>query len=155
MTERIENPVDHVSVETVHNGRESKTSASKMEMAASTWIARGTRFMVEPFPYVTVILSDHAAFPSMVKQTKLTTTDIDKLNLRLTRALQYLSQFRKDVGHSRGKKIAVADMISRLLARKSPEAPSYEDYEGPEGHLDNPEKNVAEPHISETYAYMV
>jgi hypothetical protein len=41
---------------------------------------------------------------------------VDKLNLRLVRALQYLSQFRLDVRYRPGRQHIVPDALSRLLA---------------------------------------
>jgi len=50
-----------------------------------------------------IIYIDHSSITSIMKQTKLFSNNIDKLNLRLVRALIYLSQFRLDVRHKLNK----------------------------------------------------
>ncbi len=63
-----------------------------------------------------IVYTDHSAAVPILKQTTLTTSSIDKLNLRLVRASQYLSGFNLSVRHKSGKSNVVPDALSRLPA---------------------------------------
>ena len=67
----------------------------------------------------TVIFTDHSAAVPISKQTSLTSSSTDKLNLHLVRASQYLSQFEILVKHKSGKSNVVPDALSRLKANPS------------------------------------
>jgi len=60
-----------------------------------------------------------AAVP-ICRQTSLTTSSTDKLNLRLVRASQYLSGFNLSIRHKAGKANIVLDALSRLQADYAP-----------------------------------
>lgn len=75
--------------------------------------------MVDATEKPTVIFTDHAATTGIVKQTSLSTSSVDKLNMRLVRASQYLSQFRLDVRYKPGKQHIVPDALSRLNAHSN------------------------------------
>lgn len=65
---------------------------------------------------MTVIFTDHSATTSIAKQTHLTTTtNTDKLNLRLVCTSQNLSQFDLDIQHWSGWIHLVFDALLRLL----------------------------------------
>lgn len=70
--------------------------------------------MVEAFKHDIIIHTDHASATSIARQTTLSTTNTDKLNLRLVRASQYLSQFSLDVRHKPGKQHIIPEALSRL-----------------------------------------
>ena len=93
---------------------EKKLSATELEMAALVWLVKRIRHLIEGSPNTTVIFTDHKATPAICNQTKLATSNIDKLNPRLTRASQYLSQFRLDIRYKPGKQHVVPDALSRL-----------------------------------------
>ncbi len=71
--------------------------------------------MVEAVDLDTVVFTHHSATTAIVKQISLSTSSTDKLNLRLVRASQYLSQFQLDVRYRPGKQHIVPDALSRLL----------------------------------------
>ena len=91
---------------------------TELEIACFVWAVRKVRHMIEAAEQPTIIYTDHSATLSIARQTTLTTSSTDKLNLRLIRASQYLSQFRLDVRHKAGKLHFVPDALSRLQARK-------------------------------------
>jgi hypothetical protein len=62
---------------------ETRYTATEMEIAALVWVVRRLRHMIEGAPNTTVVFTDHLATPSIAQQTKLTTSNIDKLNTRL------------------------------------------------------------------------
>jgi Integrase zinc binding domain len=61
-----------------------------------------------------IIYTDHASTKGIANQTHMGSSATDKLNLRLIRASQYLSQFKLDIRHKPGKTNVVADSLSRL-----------------------------------------
>ena len=82
---------------------ESRYWPTELETAGLVWLVKRIKHLIVAQksnspgnPRVTVY-TDHSATTSIVKQTKLTTSSTDKLNLRLVRALMYLSQFNLDV----------------------------------------------------------
>ena len=115
------------------NNAESHYWPTELEVACLVWTIRKTRHLIDNSPMPTIIYTDHSATVGIVQQTTLTTSSVDKLNLRLIRASQYLSQFRLDVRHRPGKQHVVPDALSRLL--------TVTNYEGgeptsPDGTLD-------------------
>lgn len=72
--------------------------------------------MIEAASNTTVVCIDHAANPSIVNQTKFTTSSTDKLNLRLIRASTYLFQFQLEIKYRPGKQHIIPDALSRLPA---------------------------------------
>jgi RNase H-like domain found in reverse transcriptase len=75
---------------------ESKYGPSELEIACLVWTVRRIRHMIEAAKR-TIVYTDHASNVSIVLQTTLRTANMDKLNPRLIRASQYLSQFTLDV----------------------------------------------------------
>lgn len=68
----------------------------------------------------TIIYTDHSAAVPISRQTSLTSSSTDKLNLRLIRASSYLSQFNIVVKHKLGKSNVVPDALSRLQQNQLP-----------------------------------
>jgi hypothetical protein len=62
------------------------------------------------------VITDHSATTGIARQTSLTSSSVDKLNQRLVRASQYLSQFDLDIRWRPGKSHTVPDALSRLPA---------------------------------------
>ena len=62
----------------------------------------------------TVVYINHSTAILISRQTSLTTFSIDKLNLRLIRASQYLSIFDLSVRHKTRKMNIVPNALSRL-----------------------------------------
>ena len=61
------------------------------------------------------IYINHFATTSIVKQTKLKLSNIDKFNLRFVRASIYFSQFELNVKHKPGKLHVVPDVFSKTM----------------------------------------
>jgi hypothetical protein len=108
---------------------ETRYWPTELETASLVWTIKKVRHMIDGSLLDTVVWTDHSATVQIVKQTSLTTTATDKLNLRLIRASQYCSQFRLDVRHRDGKTNIVPDALSRLLNRidESKDRPSKGD----------------------------
>lgn len=63
----------------------------------------------------TVIYTDHGAALRIAKQTTLTTSSTNKLNLRLIRASDYIQRFRNiEFRYKLGSRHVVPDALSRL-----------------------------------------
>ena len=93
---------------------EEKYWPTELEMAGLVWLVKRIRHLIEAAKHVTIIYTDHAANPSIARQTKLTSSSVDKLNMKLVRASAYLSQFRLDIRYKPGKSHIIPDALSRL-----------------------------------------
>jgi len=86
------------------NGAERNYWPTELEVAGIVWVIKKIRPMIEATEVPpTIIYTDHSAAVPISRQTSLTTSSTDKLNLRLVRALQYLSGFNLAVRHKPGK----------------------------------------------------
>ena len=95
---------------------ETRYWPTELEIAGIVWVLSKLRHMVESAPK-TVIYTDHGAALGIAKQTSLTTSSTDKLNLRLVRASDYIQRFRNiEFRHKPGKQHVVPDALSRLDA---------------------------------------
>lgn len=108
---------------------ESRYWPTELEVAGLVWTVRRVRHMIEASAYPVIVYTDHSATTGIVQQTKLSSSSVDKLNLRLVRASTYLSQFRLNVRHKPGAHHVVPDALSRLPAEgpKPPPAGSVLD----------------------------
>lgn len=66
--------------------------------------------------FATIIYIDYDATLDIAKQTSLTITSIDKLNLRLVRTFDYLQRFNLDIRHKLDKQHIVLDVLFRLTS---------------------------------------
>lgn len=97
------------------NAAERNYWPTELEVAAIVWVVRKVRHMIEASEASPVIIyTDHSAAVQIARQTTLSTSSTDKLNLRLVRASQYLSGFNLSIRHKAGKKNVVPDALSRL-----------------------------------------
>ena len=74
-----------------------------------------TRHIVEISSNKTIVYIDHESALDIVSQITMTTTSIDKLNLRLVRASDYIQRFNLDIRHKSNKQHIVSDVLSRLV----------------------------------------
>lgn len=134
------------------NAAEAKYWPTELEMAGLVWVTKRVRHMVDAAKHTTVIFTDHAANTSIARQTTLTTSNTDKLNLRLVRASTYLSQFNLDIKYRPGKDHIIPDALSRLssgcgLARQTSDALDID--------IDSYHSSMTDPSdpINDSYAY--
>lgn len=73
--------------------------------------------MIKSSRQPTVVYTDHASTVGISTQTSINTVALERLNLRLIRASQYIQQFRLQVFHRPGKSNTVADALSRLTTK--------------------------------------
>lgn len=72
--------------------------------------------MIESFKKSTIFFTNHDAALSIVKQTSLIINFIDKLNLRLVRAFEYIQRFNIIIKHKSDKQHIVSDVLFRLAS---------------------------------------
>ena len=71
--------------------------------------------MIENAKRITVIFTNHVANAFIVKQTTLSSENIDKLNFRFVRISVYFSQFDIDVKYKANKINIMSNALSRFL----------------------------------------
>lgn len=106
---------------------ESKYWPTKLEMAGLVWVVRRIRHIIEAAKHTSVVFTDHAANTAIAKQTTLTSSNTNKLNLRLVRASAYLSQFDLDIKYRPGKEHVIPGALSRLSSSNSLSANKHSD----------------------------
>ena len=100
------------------NQAEKNYWPTELEIAGIIWVVKRIRYIVESTKTPSVIIyTDYSAAVPISRQTNLTTSSIDKLNLRLVRASQYLSSFDLLLRYKAGKSNTVPDALSRLQAK--------------------------------------
>lgn len=87
-------------------------------MTDLVWTVRRIAHMMRFSKHLTMIYIDHDVNATIADQITLSTTNIDKLNMKLIRASIYLSQFRLEIRHRSEKSNIVSDALSRLTTRK-------------------------------------
>ena len=93
---------------------------TELEIAGLVWVVKQVHHMIQSNARPTVIITDHSAAIGIIKQTTLSSSSVDKVNLRLVRASQYLSQFSLDPYYKPGKEHIVPDALSRLPMKRKP-----------------------------------
>ena len=89
---------------------------TELEVAGIVWVVKKTRHMIDSTERApTIIFTDHSAAIPISRQTTLSTSSTDKLNL--VRALQYLSSFNLSLRQKSGASNVVPDALSRLQAQ--------------------------------------
>ena len=111
------------------NSAETRYWPTEMEVAGIVWVLRKIRHLIESAALPTVIYTDHGAALGIAKQTTLTSSSTDKLNLRLVRASDYIQRFDLDIRHKPGRTHIVPDALSRLASLNTSESST-------EGELD-------------------
>lgn len=88
---------------------------TELEIAGFVWTLKKIRHLVESSKQPTIIQTDHSAIVDIMKQKLITaTTSTLRMNTRLIRASQFLTQFDLKVRHKPGKEHVVPDALSRL-----------------------------------------
>lgn len=93
---------------------ESHYWPTELELAGLVWILRKTRHIVETAQQSPIVYIDHGAALGIAKQTTLSTSSTDKLNLRLVCASDYVQRFSLVIRHKPGKQHIMPDALSRL-----------------------------------------
>ena len=67
---------------------------TELKMTTLIWFVRKLRLIILSFDHLTIVYTNHVVNSTIVNQTKLTSSNMKKLNIKLIRAFIYLSQFR-------------------------------------------------------------
>jgi hypothetical protein len=98
---------------------EQKYWPTELETAGICWALRKVRHLVESSHTPTRIFTDHGAITGIVKQKSMETESMERSNLLLVRASNYLQSFNLEITHKPGVEHVVPDALSRLQAAKS------------------------------------
>lgn len=97
------------------NNVEKNYWPTELEVVGIVWVIKKVRHIIESSKYPPIVIyTDYSAAVPISRQTTLTISSTDKLNLRLIRASQYLSSFNIAVRHKSGKLNTVPNALSRL-----------------------------------------
>ena len=86
----------------------------ELKLVDIVWVLKKIRHVVEATNLFTMIYIDHDAVLDIAKQTSLTISFIDKLNLRLMRTSNYIQRFNLNIRHKLEKQHVVSNALSRL-----------------------------------------
>ena len=101
------------------NPAEARYWPTELEVAGLIWTLKKIPHLLVQVPMKKVIIfTDHSATTDIARQTTLSSSSSDRMNLRLVRASQYASQYDLDVRWRPGKQNIVPDALSRLLRKK-------------------------------------
>lgn len=101
------------------NPAELRYWPTELEVAALIWTLKKIPHMLgQRSGRKVIIFTDHSATTDIARQTTLSSSSTDRMNLRLVRASQYASQFNLDVRWRPGKQNVVPDALSRLLRER-------------------------------------
>lgn len=107
-------------------GAESRYWPTELKVAGLCWAVRKLSIMIRTAKKPPIVFTDHSAAPAIAKQTSLTTSSVDKLNMRLIRASQYFFQYQLDLRYKPGKQHVLPDALTRLPAAKDIIGPGSE-----------------------------
>ena len=92
----------------------------ELKMIDLVWVVKRVRHIIEIVVFkITIVFTNHVANSAIARQNTLSSSNIDKLNLRFMRASIYLSQFNLNIKYRSKKKHITLDALSRLSAAKS------------------------------------
>jgi hypothetical protein len=96
---------------------ESRYWSIELKMIDVVWVIKKIRHLIEVSRnQLTIIFKNHSTLTEIIRQTFLNTFNIDKLNLRLVRASQYLSILSIDIKIKSEKFHIISNALSRLFS---------------------------------------
>ncbi len=97
---------------------ERNYNITELEVAGLIWIVRRTHYMIEAFQISRVIiLTNHALLVGVIAKEQFRSSNVNRLNYRLIRISQYLSQFELELRYKLDKKYILSNAIFRLASR--------------------------------------
>jgi hypothetical protein len=95
---------------------EKRYWSTELKIAAVVWMIKKLHHMIRASRHLTIIWTNHSTIASIVKQIKMSISNIDKLNLRLVRVEMYLSQFDLNIRHKSNRDHIISNALSRLFS---------------------------------------
>src|SRR6266480_976342 len=87
----------------------------EMELAGLVWVIWKTWHLIKSMAVTPmVVFTDHGANINIFKQTSLESISVERLNLRIVRASQYIQRFDLLIQHKSGTSNIVPDALSQL-----------------------------------------
>jgi hypothetical protein len=95
---------------------ETRYWSAELKMIEVVWVIKKIRHLIElSRKQFIIIFIDHSTLTKIIKQTSLSTFNIDKLNLKLIRVSQYLSTLSIDIKMKSEKFHVISDALSRFF----------------------------------------
>ena len=91
----------------------------EFEFAELIWVLRKIRHLMKSTDTITIVYIDHDAAFDIAKQTTLITSLIDRFNLRLIRASDYVQRFNLKIRHKFEKLHLISDAFFKLSTEMS------------------------------------
>ena len=102
------------------NNVEQNYWSTKWKIANIVWIIKRIKHLIDSIKKFSIIVyTNYSTIVSIFKQTTLITFSIDKLNFRLIRVSQYLSNFNIVIRHKSDKSNVIFDVLSKLFDKLS------------------------------------
>lgn len=93
---------------------ETKYWPTELEMSGLVWAVRKLRHLIQASKH-TIVFTDHSANIRIASSISLSSSDSDKMNLKLVRAAMYLQQYPNlEIVYKPGKLHIIPDALSRL-----------------------------------------
>ena len=108
---------------------ELKYWSTKLELTELVWILKKIRHLVDFTNKSAIIYTDHETSLAIVKQTFLSTSSTDKLNLRLVRSSDYIQRFDLVIKHKSNKLHLVSNAFFRLSIKTNTTNCYFEEFE--------------------------
>ena len=102
------------------NNVEQNYWSTELKVTNIVWIIKRVKHLIDSkWKFSIIIYTIHSTIVSIFKQTTLITFNIDKLNFRLVRVSQYLSNFNIVIRHKSNKSNVIFDVLSKLFNKLS------------------------------------
>jgi hypothetical protein len=107
---------------------ESRYWSTELKMIDVVWIIKKIRHLIESSRnQLTIIFTNHSTLTEIIRQTSLSTFNIDKLNLRLVKVSQYLSTLSLDIRIKSEKFHIISNALSRLFSIMNIDQSSFDE----------------------------
>ena len=93
---------------------ESRYWFIELKIVDLMWTIRRVRHMMKICQYSIIVYIDHSIITSIIQQTKLFNSFVNKFNLRLIRASTYLFQFIFDIRHKSNAHYIILNVLFKL-----------------------------------------
>jgi hypothetical protein len=100
---------------------EKRYWSTELKIAVVVWVIKKLHHIIRASRHSIIIWTDHSVIVVIIKQTKMITSNTNKLNLRLIKADMYLFQFHLDVKHKFERNHIDSNVLPRLSSWKNEE----------------------------------
>ena len=98
---------------------ESKYWSTKLKITIFVWTIRRIVHIIRSSKHFTIIYTDHEANFMIVAETKLSTININKLNMKFIKIFIYFFQFRIEMRHKLEKFNVVSNALNKLFIKSN------------------------------------